>query len=76
MMKYPIHNMRDSGECEAVLDTILGTGDQAMRRANWSCEPGSGSSWLFVEAENDAEGRLMALRYSALGRPEPLVRQV
>jgi len=76
MSKYPVHHMQDPRECEAVLDTILRTGDHAMRRANWSCEASNSSSWLFVEAENDAEARLMALRYSALGRAGPLVSQV
>jgi hypothetical protein len=76
MTKYPIHNMQDRRECEAVLDTILRAGDHALRRANWSCEAGGSSSWLLVEAESDADARLMALRYSALGRAEPLVRQV
>ena len=45
--------------CLRMLDAFLQAGAHYLMNADWGCMAGEHQSWIIVEANNDAEARLM-----------------
>jgi len=70
MPKYIIEDSHGPShlECVRALDAFLLAGAHYLTNAEWGCKAGIHTAWIIVEADNDAEARLMvppAIRKSA-----------
>ncbi len=70
MQRYLIHHNHEPvpAACLRMLDAFLQAGAHYLTNAEWGCMAGEHSTWLIVEAENDAQARLMVppvIRHSA-----------
>ena len=61
MPKYLIEDSHGPShiECVEALDAFLQAGAHYLTNAEWGCRVGVHTAWIIVEAENDAEARLM-----------------
>ena len=61
MHKYLIEDSHEPShlECVQALDAFLQAGAHDLTNAEWGCRAGVHTAWIIVEAENDAEARLM-----------------
>ncbi len=61
MHKYLIEDSHESSHihCVQALDAFLQAGAHYLTNAEWGCRAGVHTAWIIVEAENDAEARLM-----------------
>ena len=61
MHKYLIEDSHEPShlECVRALDAFLQAGAHYLTNAEWGCRAGVHTAWIIVEAENDAEARLM-----------------
>ncbi len=61
MHKYLIEDSHEPShiECVRALDAFLQAGAHYLTNAEWGCRVGVHTAWIIVEAENDAEARLM-----------------
>ena len=71
MAHYMIQTSHDPtpAACLQLLDAFLRAGAHYLTNAEWGCLAGVHTAWIMVEAENDADARLMVppvIRDSAL----------
>ncbi len=61
MHKYLIEDSHEPShvDCVRALDAFLQAGAHYLTNAEWGCRAGVHTAWIIVEAENDAEARLM-----------------
>lgn len=61
MPRYMIQASHDPTPtaCLTLLDAFLRAGAHYLTNAEWGCESGVHTAWIIVEAESDAEARLM-----------------
>jgi hypothetical protein len=59
MPRYLIYTTHTPEECVETLDSYLHAGAHYLTHADWGCEDGAHAEWLIVEAQNDADARLM-----------------
>ena len=54
-----VPHQAEPGACMRAVKTFLNTGSHFLTNAEWGCRAGVHTAWIIVEAENDAEARLM-----------------
>jgi len=61
MARYMIQASHDPtpAACLRLLDAFLQAGAHYLANAEWGCLAGAHTAWIIVEAENDADARLM-----------------
>ena len=69
MARYMIEvsHQPDKSACLRMLDAFMQAGAHYLTNADWGCLSGHHTAWICVEAENDAQARLMV---------PPVVRQM